>query len=34
VAAKSSFAEDELLMIKLKGWGRANLEKFLSVESA
>jgi hypothetical protein len=33
VAAKSPVAEDESLMIQLKGWGRANLEK-LSVDSA
>jgi hypothetical protein len=33
VAARSPFEEDESLMIQLKGWGRANLEK-LSVDSA
>jgi hypothetical protein len=33
LAAKSPFAEDESLMIQLKGWGWANLEK-LSVDSA
>jgi hypothetical protein len=32
-AARSPFAEDEMMMMQLKAWGRANLEK-LSVDSA